>query len=56
MGNPIPYFPADPTKNTGDTLTTHLNETINGKITVGATIPNTDWKYCGGGPSTRQRR
>ncbi|HZF18281.1 MAG TPA: alpha/beta hydrolase domain-containing protein [Burkholderiales bacterium] len=49
MGNPIPYFPADPTKNTGDTLTTHLNETINGKITVGATIPNTDWKYCGGG-------
>jgi hypothetical protein len=49
MGNPIPYFPVDSTKNTGDTLTTHLNETINGKITVGATIPNTDWKYCGGG-------
>jgi hypothetical protein len=49
MGNPIPYFPADPNNNAGDTLTTHLSETINGKITVGATIPNSDWKYCGGG-------
>jgi len=49
MGNPIPYFPVDPTKNTGDTLTTHLAETINGKITVGAVVPNSDWKYCGGG-------
>lgn len=49
MGNPIPYFPVDPTKNNGDTLTTHLAETINGKITVGAVVPNSDWKYCGGG-------
>ena len=49
MGNPIPYFPADPANNAGDTLTTHLGETINGKITVGAVIPNSDWKYCGGG-------
>ena len=49
MGNPIPYFPANPASNAGDTLTTHLAETINGKITVGAVIPNSDWKYCGGG-------
>ncbi|HEY6853500.1 MAG TPA: alpha/beta hydrolase domain-containing protein, partial [Gemmatimonadales bacterium] len=27
----------------------HLKETINGKITVGETIPNSDWKFCGGG-------
>ena len=49
MGNPIPYFPVDWTKNTGDTLTTHVSETINGKITEGSTIANSDWKYCGGG-------
>jgi len=49
MGNPIPYFPADPASNAGDTLTTHLAETINGKITIGSTIANSDWKYCGGG-------
>jgi Alpha/beta hydrolase domain len=49
MGNPIPYFPPNPASNAGDTLTTHLAETINGKITVGTVIPNSDWKYCGGG-------
>jgi alpha/beta hydrolase family protein len=49
MGNPIPYFPVDPTKNTGDKLTVHLSETIDGQVTVGETIANTDWKYCGGG-------
>jgi hypothetical protein len=49
MGNPIPYFPVDWTNNTGDTLTTHLSETINGNIVTGSTIPNSDWKYCGGG-------
>jgi len=49
MGNPIPYFPANPANNAGDTLTTHLAETINGHITVGSVIPNSDWKYCGGG-------
>jgi len=49
MGNPIPYFPVDWTNNAGDRLTTHLNETINGKITEGPTIANGDWKYCGGG-------
>jgi hypothetical protein len=29
------------------TVVTH--ETINGKVTVGGTVPNSDWKYCGGG-------
>ncbi|MGB8434697.1 MAG: alpha/beta hydrolase domain-containing protein [Burkholderiales bacterium] len=49
MGNPIPYFPVDWTKNKGDTLKTHLEETIPGKVTEGPTVPNGDWKYCGGG-------
>ena len=49
MGNPIPYFPADVNSNSGDTLTTILHETINGVVTVGDTVPNSDWKYCGGG-------
>src|SRR6266851_2809426 len=35
--------------NAGATLKVHLKETINGKITEGATIPNSDWKFCGGG-------
>jgi hypothetical protein len=50
MGNPIPYFPANVNDNSGDTLTEHLYEAINAsQITVGNVIPNTDWKYCGGG-------
>jgi hypothetical protein len=49
MGNPIPYFPADATSNAGATLTTHLYETINGVVGVGATVPNSDWRFCGGG-------
>ena len=49
MGNPIPYFPADVTDNSGDTLTTILKETVDGKVTVGVVVPNSDWKYCGGG-------
>jgi alpha/beta hydrolase family protein len=49
MGNPIPYFPADWSDNAGATLTTHTHETITGDVTVGGTIPNADWKFCGGG-------
>jgi hypothetical protein len=49
MGNPIPYFPADLANHAGDTLTTHLAETINGKITIGSLVASGDWKYCGGG-------
>ena len=49
MGNPIPYFPVDSTDNSAARLTTHTHETINGVVTVGGTIPNSDWKFCGGG-------
>ena len=49
MGNPIPYFPVDPTNNAGATLTTHLHETITGIVTEGSTISNSDWNFCGGG-------
>ena len=49
MGNPIPYFPANSSNNAGATLTTHLHETIDGTITEGSTVPNSDWKFCGGG-------
>jgi Alpha/beta hydrolase domain len=47
MGNPIPYFPADDQSQAS--LTVHLKETVNGQITVGETIPNSDWKFCGAG-------
>src|SRR5467141_23631 len=50
MGNPIPYFPA--ADNSGATLKEHLNETINGVVTEGATIPNSDWKFCYGATAT----
>ena len=49
MGNPIPYFPRDWTDNSDATLKTHTKETINGVVTEGGTIPNGDWKFCGGG-------
>ncbi len=49
MGNPIPYFPLDSASNADDTMTVVTHETINGKVTVGGTVPNGDWKYCGGG-------
>jgi len=49
MGNPIPYFPVNVNSNAGATLTTILHETINGVVTVGATIANSDWKFCGAG-------
>jgi hypothetical protein len=49
MGNPIPYFPVDPTKNAGDKMTIVTHETIDGDVTEAGTVPNADWKYCGGG-------
>jgi hypothetical protein len=49
MGNPIPYFPADPSSNAGATMKIHTSETLNGTITEGGTVPNGDWKFCGGG-------
>ena len=47
MGNPIPYFPA--ADQSAATLTTHTKETVDGKVTVGKVIPNTDWKFCAAG-------
>src|SRR6266480_1495402 len=52
MGNPIPYFPANAADNSGATLKVHLKETINGVITEGGTIPNSDWKFCYGSSAT----
>jgi len=49
MGNPVPYFPANAADNTGATLTIHLHETLTGVVTEGGTVPNSDWKFCGGG-------
>jgi hypothetical protein len=49
MGNPIPYFPVDPNSNAGDVITIVTHETINGQVTTGGTVPNSDWMYCGGG-------
>jgi hypothetical protein len=49
MGNPIPYFPADANSNAGDVMTIVTHETIDGEVTTGGTVPNADWKYCGGG-------
>jgi hypothetical protein len=49
MGNPIPYFPVSTTDNTGAVLTIRSNETINGRFTEAGTVPNSDWKFCGGG-------
>ena len=48
MGNPIPYFPADSANNADAVLKEHLKETITGVVTEGATIPNSDWKFCYG--------
>lgn len=52
MGNPIPYFPANSADNSDAVLRMHLNETINGNITVGEPIPNSDWKFCYGAAAT----
>jgi hypothetical protein len=52
MGNPIPYFPANSADNSDALLKEHLSETINGIVTEGATIPNSDWKFCYGPTAT----
>jgi len=45
MGNPVPYWPAtlDTTK---ATLVTHTHETTDGVVTVGSTIPSSDWRWA----------
>ena len=52
MGNPIPYFPANSADNSGATLSIHTKETINGVITEGGTVANSDWKFCYGSSAT----
>jgi len=52
MGNPVPYFPANSADNSDALLKVHLSETINGVVTEGETIPNTDWKFCYGAAAT----
>jgi hypothetical protein len=49
MGNPIPYFPLNANDNSGDTLTIRTHETLTGVATEGGTVPNSDWRFCGGG-------
>ena len=49
MGNPIPYFPVDWMDNSSARMKTHVSETVNGHIVAGPEIPNSDWKFCGGG-------
>ena len=45
MGNPVPYLPA--TLDTSKaTLVTHMHETLDGKISVGTTIPGSDWAFA----------
>jgi len=45
QSSPLPYQPAslDTTK---ATLTTHTHETVDGIVTVGSTIPSTDWAWA----------
>jgi len=49
MGNPIPYFPANALDNSDATLKIHTKETLPGVVSEGGTVPNSDWKFCGGG-------
>ena len=49
MGNPIPYLPASLDTTTA-TLVTHTHETSDGVVSLGTTIPSSDWTFahCGG--------
>ena len=49
---PLPYFPASSDDNSDALLKEILHETVNGVVTEGATIPNSDWKFCYGAAST----
>jgi hypothetical protein len=52
MGNPIPYFPANAADNSDTVLKVRLKETIDGVVTEGETIPNSDWTFCYGAAAT----
>ena len=45
MNNPIPYLPAS-LDTSQATLVTHTRETVNGVVTVGSTIPSSDWAFA----------
>jgi hypothetical protein len=45
MGNPVPYLPAS-LDTSRATLVTHTHETLDGKISVGTTIPSSDWAFA----------
>lgn len=48
----LPYFPANSADNSDAKLTIVLHETVNGVVTEGETIPNSDWKFCYGAGAT----
>lgn len=45
MGNPVPYLPAS-LDTSRAVLVTHTKETIDGQVTVGSTIPSSDWAFA----------
>ena len=45
MGNPVPYLP-ETLDTSKATLVTHTHETLDGKISVGTTIPSSDWAFA----------
>lgn len=45
MGNPVPYLPTS-LDTTQATLTTHVNETIDGMINEGPPVPSSDWAFA----------
>jgi hypothetical protein len=52
QNNPLPYFPANSADNGDATLKVHTKETVNGIVTEGETIPNSEWKFCYGAAGT----
>jgi hypothetical protein len=52
QNSPVPYFPANSADNRDATLKVHLKETVNGVVTEGETIPNSQWKFCYGDSAT----
>src|SRR5450755_1976816 len=45
MGNPVPYLPAS-LDTSQATLVTHTHETLDGRISIGTTIPSSDWAFA----------
>ena len=45
QGNPVPYLPAS-LDNSGLQLVTHTHENLNGGVSLGAVVPNSDWAFA----------